>query len=60
MSQAFVTCPKTNGFVYVGLNLEWTALDCLDIGEQTIDCPESGQVHTWSKEDLILRADGGA
>jgi len=59
MSQAFVTCPETNAFVYVGLNLEWIGLDCLDIGEQTIECPVCGHVHKWSKEDLVLRADGG-
>ena len=59
MSQAFVTCPETNAFVYVGLNLEWIGLDCLDIGEQTIECPVCGQLHKYSKEDLVLRADGG-
>ena len=59
MSQAFLTCPETNAFVYVGLNLEWIGLDCLDIGEQTIECPECGQIHRWSKDDLVLRADGG-
>ena len=59
MSQAYVTCPETNAYVYVGLNLEWIGLDCLDIGEQTIECPKCGKVHHYSKEDLVLRADGG-
>jgi hypothetical protein len=59
MSQAFVTCPETSEFIYVGLDLEWTGLDCLDIGEQTIDCPRCGGVHKWSKDDLVLSADGG-
>jgi len=59
MSQAFVTCPETDKPVYVGLNLEWSVLDWLQIGEQEIECPVCGHIHRWSKDDVVLRADGG-
>ncbi len=58
MSQAFIICPETARHVYVGLNLEWPQVDLLDIDE-TIDCPECGGQHHWTKDDIILRADGG-
>lgn len=58
MSQAFIRCPNSDKFVYVGLNLEWPELDALQIGEQETECPICGETHTWSKADLLLRSDG--
>jgi len=58
MSQAFITCPETGKPVYVGINTEWLQLTSVTPGEQTIDCPECGQRHRWTKEEIILRADG--
>ena len=58
MSQAFIVCPKTSKFVYVGLNLEWNDLDALDIGDQEVACPACGETHPWNKDDLTLRSDG--
>jgi hypothetical protein len=61
MSQAFIICPETeqHAYVYVGLNFEWLQIESLGIDEQTIDCPKCGGQHQWTKEDIILRADGG-
>ena len=58
MSQAFIRCPKTEKFVYVGLNLEWPELESLELGEQTLTCPACGETHAWSKADVTLRSDG--
>lgn len=59
MSQAFIRCPETGRDVYVGLNLEWADLDALGLGEQDVKCPACGATHSWNKDDLVLRADGG-
>ena len=58
MSQAFILCPTTKEFVYVGLNLEWLNIDTIELVEQTLSCPLCGQDHVWNQEDLTLRADG--
>jgi hypothetical protein len=58
MSQAYIACPKTKAYVYVGLNLEWLQLDSLPAGRHAIDCPHCGETHEYAKIDLLLRADG--
>lgn len=58
MSQAFILCPNSDEYVYVGLNLEWLELEALELGEQEIDCPICGETHIWNKTDLTLRSDG--
>jgi hypothetical protein len=59
MAQAFILCPITQKYVYVGLNLEWIALDTLEIENEELTCPQCGEKHVWNKDDLTLRADGG-
>ena len=62
MSQVFMNCPKTGNPVYVGLNLEWNALEAYEMNprEMTLkDCSECGGDHTFRKNELFLRADGG-
>ncbi len=59
MAQAFILCPGTKKYVYVGMNFDWLDLETLDIGQEELDCPECGETHVWSKDDLTLRADGG-
>ncbi len=58
MSQAFIVCPNSEKYVYVGLNLEWLELETLEIGDQTLTCPVCGETHVWNKDDLLLRSDG--
>ena len=58
MSQAFIRCPNSDKYVYVGLNLEWLELEALDLGEQETLCPVCGETHVWNKADLVLRSDG--
>ena len=58
MSQAFIRCPNSEEYVYVGLNLEWPELQSLQLGEQEMKCPDCGEVHVWTKDDLLLRSDG--
>ena len=58
MSQAYINCPKTKKDIYVGLNLEWSQLDSLELPPQEITCPQCGETHEFSKQDVILRADG--
>ncbi len=58
MSQAFIRCPNSDKYVYVGLNLEWLELEALDLGEQETRCPVCGENHIWNKADLVLRSDG--
>lgn len=59
MSQMFISCPETGQPVYVGLNFEWLQLEAVEIEEATIVCPRCGGVHSWDKDDVDLRADGG-
>jgi hypothetical protein len=59
MAQAFILCPNTGKYVYVGMNLEWLDIETLEIGDDELDCPECGETHPWGKDDLTLRADGG-
>ncbi len=58
MSQAFIICPESEKYIYVGLNLEWREVDGLELGEQSSDCPHCGAIHTWTRDDVVLRADG--
>ncbi len=58
MSQAYISCPKTRREVYVGLNVEWLQLDSLGNQTEEIECPHCGKTHKYSKQDLLLRADG--
>ena len=58
MSQAFIACPTTRREVYVGINVEWLQLDNLSTREREIDCPHCGESHAFTKNDLLLRADG--
>ena len=58
MSQAYIHCPNTGKDVYVGLNLEWSQLDSLELPPQEIACPRCGGSHRFSKDDVTLRADG--
>ncbi|MEQ9639671.1 MAG: hypothetical protein RIM84_06555 [Alphaproteobacteria bacterium] len=58
MSQAYISCPTTRREVYVGLNVEWLQLDSLSSQTERIECPHCGKTHEFSKQDLLLRADG--
>jgi len=58
MSQAFIMCPDTGRRVYVGLNFEWLQLDAIELEEQDLICPICGKTHRWSKQDVMLQADG--
>lgn len=59
MSRLLINCPETGKPVYTGLNMEWYALEALELGEQELDCPECGRRHCWTKHDATLQADGG-
>ena len=58
MSQAYINCPTTKKDIYVGLNLEWSQLDGLEMPPQDIICSKCGDTHRFEKEDMLLRADG--
>jgi hypothetical protein len=58
MSQAFILCPASEKFIYVGLNLEWLEVGSLDLGDQEIDCPHCGASHVWNRDEVLLRSDG--
>ena len=57
--QLLIDCPETGRPVYTGLNLDWFAFESTDLAETTLQCPECGGRHVWSKADAYLRADGG-
>jgi uncharacterized protein YbaR (Trm112 family) len=59
MAQAFILCPTTKNYVYVGMNLEWLDLETLALKDEELTCPQCGEKHVWNKDDLTLRADGG-
>jgi hypothetical protein len=59
MSQVLITCPETKRPVYTGLNYEWPSFDAADLPRQTLKCPHCGKIHSWSKAEAFLRADGG-
>jgi len=59
MAQAFILCPKTTDYVYVGLNLEWLDLETMTLEDEELVCPRCGEKHVWNKDDLTLRSDGG-
>ncbi|MGE3935238.1 MAG: hypothetical protein AB7F67_18395 [Rhodospirillaceae bacterium] len=52
-------CPRTGRYAYTGQNLSWNEIDSLDLGQQSFECKECGDCHTWTKNDAHLRADGG-
>ncbi|MGE0744614.1 MAG: hypothetical protein AB7K86_05175 [Rhodospirillales bacterium] len=59
MPQVFIMCPRTGRYAYTGQNLSWNEIDSLDLGQQSFECKECGDCHTWTKNDAHLRADGG-
>lgn len=59
MPQVMILCPETRKPIYTGLNLDWCLIDALDLGENSIACPECGKDHSWTTTDTFLRADGG-
>lgn len=60
MSQAFILCPNSHKYIYVGLNLEWLELESLELGDQELTCPKCGEIHVWDKHDVTLRSDGSS
>ncbi len=59
MPQLFIICPNTEKEVYTGLNMDWFAFDSYNLGEQSLVCPRCREAHTWTKDDVRLRSDGG-
>ncbi len=59
MPQLFIICPNTGKEVYTGLNMDWFALDSYNLGEQSLVCRRCQETHTWTKDDVQLRSDGG-
>ncbi len=59
MAQVLIKCPNTDKEVYTGLNMSWSELDSVELGEQVFRCPRCRETHTWEKEDAWLREDGG-
>jgi endogenous inhibitor of DNA gyrase (YacG/DUF329 family) len=59
MPRLMITCPETGKPVYTHFNFNWTTLDSARIGEQTVQCPKCGDVHSWRREDAYLEEDGG-
>ena len=59
MPQLFIICPNTEKEVYIGLNMDWFAFDSYNLGEQSLECPRCHETHTWTKDDVQLRSDGG-
>ena len=59
MPRVLIQCPETGRPVYTGMNFDWLTFDSLQLGEKSIDCPECGKRHVWTRQDAILQADGG-
>ena len=59
MPELFIICPNTEKEVYTGLNMDWFAFDSYNLGEQSLVCPRCQETHTWTKDDVQLRSDGG-
>lgn len=58
MARAMIICPETGKAIYTHLNFSWNTFDTTRIGEQSIQCPKCGKVHTWRREDAYLEEDG--
>lgn len=58
MARVMVSCPNSGKQVYVGLNLDWSALEALGEEEHSFRCPSCGANHSWRREDADLIADG--
>ena len=58
MARVMIECPKTNRQVYVGLNLDWAALEALEPEEHSFQCSACGEEHRWTRGEANLVADG--
>ena len=58
MPQLFILCPETGKEVYTGLNMDWFDLDAYDLKPEPLECPHCDGTHSWTKDDVQLRADG--
>lgn len=59
MARVMITCPETGKPVYTHMNFDWQGFDAIPLGTKSIQCPQCGEDHHWTRQDAYLEDDGG-
>lgn len=57
MARVMITCPETGKPIYTGWSFDEVAFETSQLADNSVPCPECGQVHTWSKQDAYLESE---
>ncbi len=59
MARVMINCPETGRPIYTHMNFDWLEFDSVTIGTKSVECPECGKVHEWTRHDAYLDEEGG-
>jgi len=57
MPQVMINCPKTGNPISTQMNMDQRSFDTATLSQNSVDCPECRQTHTWDKKDAFLEGE---
>lgn len=59
MARVMINCPDTGKPIYTHMNFDWLDFDAIPVGTKSVECPQCGKFHEWTRADAYLEDDGG-
>jgi hypothetical protein len=54
MPRIMIKCPTTGKLIPTGMAADQNSFDSSTFTNNSVQCPECGRMHTWSKQDAQL------
>ena len=48
-----IRCPSTGKLLSTGIAMDVATLKTASVTDNSVKCPHCGQLHTWSKNDVV-------
>jgi hypothetical protein len=54
VARVMIRCPQTQEPIPTGMSMDEQSFESATLSQNSVQCPQCGQMHTWDKEDAWL------
>ncbi len=54
MPKLMIRCPKTGKAIFTGIVMDKASFESSSLSENSVQCTECGNAHTWNKDGAFL------